>query len=118
MDLYEEAVIWYVTASRTRFVSPQFSLPWEQTAGGTCPDFVVIDYEKQKIYVIEVSSGAEIDGLFERLAERENRWLNPLRKHFSDLSGHFNDWKFHVTVFVRSEVVDNLLKRVASWSDV
>lgn len=118
MDQYEEAVLWYITAPRTRFICPQYDLAWEKMSGGSCPDFVVLDYEKTTIYVVEVSTAAQIAGLVERVTQRETRWYGPIQIQLGQLSPHFAEWQYRVSLFVRGEVADALRLKIAGWKDV
>lgn len=118
MELYEEAVLSYITASHTRFVCPQFDIPWGNASGGSCPDFLALDFKKKTIYVIEVSSAATTVRLHERSKERETRWYEPIRQHFKDIAPDFSDWRYRVTLFVRGEVVENMRSKIADWDDV
>jgi len=86
--------------------------------GGSCPDFLVLDFSDSTIYVVEVTSAAESKGIQGRIIEREIRWLSPVREHFSKLSATFSNWDYHVTVFVRDEECENVKKLLVSQPDV
>lgn len=118
MDYYEEAVFAYLTGSKSRFVNAQFELPWANLKGGSCPDFVVVDFETRTIYVIEVCSASNVNGLIKRVINREDRWLIPLRAHFAQLRANFQDWPYHVTIFVREEIIKSTRRKVAPYPDV
>ena len=118
MDVFEEAVLSYATAPRTRFASPQFEIPWSGLDGGSCPDFVVLDFADITVYVIEVSAAARVGHLMEKLSSRQTRWLAPLRRHFSEAIPALNAWDYHVTAFVRDELVSASRTKAAEWPDV
>lgn len=81
MDIYEEAVLNYITQSNQRFVNPQFSLAYDakQDIGGSLPDFVVLDFELKTIFIVEVSKAYDIKNLLSKAKEKEERWILPLK---------------------------------------
>jgi len=101
MDRYEEAVMDYICADAYRFVKPQCDIPYEDDEGGSCPDFVVIDYRDKFIYVVEVTTSSNTRSLIEKINERQTRWISPLKKQLGKINSEFLRWKYHVTVFVR-----------------
>ena len=101
MDKYEEAVLDYICADAYRFVKPQCDIPYESDEGGSCPDFVVIDYREKTIYVIEVTTASSSTSLIEKMGQRHTRWLNPLKRQMSMINTEFSKWEYRVTVFVR-----------------
>jgi GAF domain-containing protein len=50
MDLYEQAVMWYVVSSGQRFICPQFSIPSDTGGEWSCPDFVALDFQAKTVY--------------------------------------------------------------------
>jgi hypothetical protein len=118
MDLFEQAVLHYLCGPPERFVSAQFNIPYECFQGGSCPDFVVIDYRDKTIYVVEVTQSADTKAVMQRVANRETRWLGPLRNHFQNLSPLFKDWGFHVSVFVRGEEAEAAQRAVEQVAEV
>ena len=118
MDLFEEAVLDYLCGSAQRFVNAQFNIPYESFKGGSCPDFVVVDFSDNTIYVVEVTQSADTKAVLERVANREGRWLVPLRNHFRNLNPLFKAWDFHVSVFVRGEVAEAAERVVEQFADV
>src|SRR5882762_2411265 len=118
MDLFEEAVLAYLCGPAQRFVNPQFNIPYEGFKGGSCPDFVVVDFSDNTVYVVEVTQSATTKAVLERVANRQGRWLDPLRNHFRNLDLLFKDWDFHVSVFVRGEVAGATERVVEQFADV
>ena len=59
MEVFEEAVLAYISAAPGRFVKPQYDIKYKDGVGGSCPDFVVIDYIKKTIYVVEVTTASD-----------------------------------------------------------
>jgi hypothetical protein len=49
VDQFEQAVLAYVCGQPDRFASWQFSIAWDGLRGGSCPDFVVLDYGDQTV---------------------------------------------------------------------
>ncbi len=120
MDMFEEAVLRYLCGPRERFVTSQFAIPYEHegSTGGTCPDFVVLDFLDRMVFVVEVTSASNKKVVMARIADRERRWLQPLRKYFKQLNPIFADWDYHVTVFVRGEEYEDACKHVCNVPDV
>jgi hypothetical protein len=116
MDIFEEAVLTYLSAPPGRFIRPQFSIAYQNGAGGSCPDFVVLDFPKNTVYVVEVTIAANADSrtatIFSRLNERETRWFVPLQNELSQLDESFTGWRYHVTLFVRKEVCISLREKI------
>jgi hypothetical protein len=110
MEIFEEAVLAYISASPGRFVKPQYDLKYKDGLGGSCPDFVVIDYIKQTIYVVEVTTSSDASTINSRIRERETRWFIPLKREMSELKESFNEWNYRVTLFVRKSLVDKIIK--------
>ncbi|MEI2743456.1 MAG: hypothetical protein V9G63_13680 [Candidatus Competibacter sp.] len=101
MDRYEEAVLEYITADTYRFANWQFDLPYQNQEGGSCPDFVVLDYREKSVYAVEVTMAWNIKGLIEKLVDRKRYWINPIKNHLIGINSQFQDWEYRVTVFVR-----------------
>lgn len=120
MEKFEESVLEYICGRPQRFVNPQFAVEYEDSRGGSCPDFVVVDFLDSTIYVVEVTMASSIRALVERIGQRETRWIAPLRRHFQRLNEIFKipPWEFHVTIFVRSEQLGPARKKFASETDV
>jgi len=118
MEYFETAVLAYLTAPPNRFVSPQFALPSKDGQGGSCPDFVVLDFGVSTIYVVEVTTSADPRNLLSRIREKDKRYLTPLRRHMSSISESFAGWKYRLTLFVRDEVCRQIQEAVGNESDV
>jgi len=118
MEFFEAAVLAYLTASPNRFVSPHFSLPYKSGQGGSCPDFVVLDFGKVTVYVVEVTAASSIGGILSRVREKDRRWIRPLKDHLTKTSDIFHGWEYKVAVFVREEVREGLRKALAEEPNV
>ena len=118
MEYFETAVLAYLTAPGNRFVSPQFALPFKDGEGGSCPDFVVLDFGVSTVYVVEVTTSSNPRNLLSRVREKDKRWLTPLRHHMSSIAESFNGWKYRLTLFVRDEVCRQIEEAVRNEPDV
>jgi len=118
MDRYEEAVMEYITGSKHRFVSPQFDIPYENEKGGSCPDFVVLDYQERIVYVVEVTSSSNTNTLLNRVKERSDRWLQPVKKYLTGMSADFTEWGYRVSLFVRKNNLGSVKLKLEGNSDV
>ena len=108
MEFFEEAVMAYISASPGRFVKHQYDLKYKDGLGGSCPDFVVIDYIKKTIYVVEVTTSSDASTIISRVRERETRWFIPLKKEMSQWNELFAEWNYRVTLFVRKELENKI----------
>lgn len=118
MDQFEEAVLSYLCGPPERFVNAQFTIPNVGFKGGSCPDFVVLDFSDRTVYVVEVTSASDTKNLYGKICERETRWLFPLREHFTNLNQIFSEWDYHVTVCVRKEEYGALRNKLREVRDV
>ena len=76
MDQFEQAVFLYCCGPPERFVNAQFTIPYDGFSGGSCPDFLVVDFADKTIYIVEVTSAADTKGVHQRVQEREKRGLS------------------------------------------
>lgn len=118
MDQFEEAVLNYLCGPPERFVNPQFSIPYADFKGGSCPDFVALDFRDQTVYVVEVTSAGDSKAIRGKIVERNTRWFSPLREHLNRLGPIFHDWDYHVSLFVRDEEWENAKKKLQDLPDV
>jgi len=118
MDQFEQAVLNYLCGPPERFVNAQFTIPYADLKGGSCPDFVVLDFRDKTVYVVEVTSAADSKAIRGRIVERETRWFSPIRDHLSKLSVVFQSWDYHVTIFVRPEETGNAREKLHDLFDV
>jgi len=118
MDQYEQAVLDYLCGRPDRFVNAQFTIPYDGYRGGSCPDFLVLDFSDTTAYVVEVSATADSNRLIGRVRERETRWFGPLKDHLRKLSPGFAGWDLHVSLFVRDEEAARARRAVEAFPDV
>ena len=117
MDIYEEAVLHYITSSNKRFINPQFNLAYnsKKDIGGSLPDFVVLDFEDKTIYIVEVTKAYDIKNLLSKVSEREKRWILPIKEI---IDSSFSEWDYHVTLFLREERVKYAKEKLKEDVDV
>ena len=118
MDLLEHAALAYITAPPWRFVHPQFNLPYREKRGGSCPDFVALDFKMSTIFVVEVTGSWDVSTLLERVGERQTRWYEPLRNVLSTTAPLVADWDRRVALFVRGDRYDAVKQQVDDAYDV
>ena len=118
MDQFEQAVLNYLCGPPERFGNAQFTIPYADLKGGSCPDFVVLDFQDKTVYVVEVTSAADSKAILGRIVEREARWFSPLRDHLVKLNTMFQNWDYHVTIFVRPEESGNAQEKLHDLRDV
>ena len=114
MDIYEQAVLEYISAPLWRFVNPQMALP-----GDSCPDFVVLDFKLATIYIVEVTTASNIKSHLEKINQREQRWYQPLRMLVkTHRETPLNLWKYRTAFFVREDVYANAKSALGNCEDV
>ena len=108
MDAHIEALVeLYLTRGGSVFVSPQYSVTrddkpfWEAV-----PDFVALDFKSREVVIVEVTSSWNLDSLFRRVEERQDRWFIPIENLMRKDSIVDNEWRFRFLGFVRQERVD------------
>jgi hypothetical protein len=118
VELFEQAVLAYLTGPTLRFVRPQYSFTYRDGVGGSTPDFVVLDFAGPTAFVVEVTAAYNVETLIERVRERETRWYAPLRNDLGapHLSGI--RWTLRTTIFVRGDRKEHVLKALGVESDV
>ena len=100
MNIYEEAVLNYITSDNNRFINPQFNIEYYEDEGnkigGSLPDFVVLDFKEKTVYIVEVTQSYDLLKLFSKVNDRENRWIRPIKETLDD---SFKYWDYHVTLY-------------------
>jgi hypothetical protein len=120
MDKYEEAVLEYIIGDPNRFVRYQMDIPYdnEEKCGGSCPDFVAIDFNENTIYIVEVTVASDTKAVIAKIKDRESRWYKPLRKLYDKYSPNSKGWDYRVTLFVRNEEHNSANRVLESYEDV
>ena len=117
MDIYEEAVLNYITSSNDRFVNPQFNIEWnsQENTGGSLPDFVVLDFQEKTIFIVEVSKAYDITKLLSKVKDRKKRWITPIQTIMNSFG---LSWDYHITLFLREDRVQYAIKQLKEEKDV
>jgi hypothetical protein len=118
MELFEQAVLAYLTGPPHRFVRPQFSLEYRGGVGGSVPDFVVLDFSDEIVYIIEVTAAYSIGRLIDRVRERQTRWYRPLLDQLVSSNQYFASWRPRTTIFVRADRKQDAMKALDGEGDV
>lgn len=106
MDSVESLIALYLTRGGAVFVVPQFNLAWNELErdGGSCPDFVALDFHERRVIVVEVTSSYALDGLFERIKNRDAGWFKPILRHLHSIQAITSEWnKPRFLGFVRND---------------
>lgn len=115
----EDAIAKYLSCNGRAFICPQYTIAWDPVHqdGGSCPDFVALDFQNRDAVVVEVTTSASINSLLERLVERDTRWLVPLRRRLIEEKVIDNEWpSARVIAFIRAELIDGARKRFSDTS--
>ena len=121
MEAYLEPLVGsYLTRGGSVFISPQFDIAWDKSAGegGASPDFVALDFEQKEYIVVEVTTSYNLAGLKTKIGNRDRHWYPPIRKHLEKL-GVINElWKPRFLGFVRNDRIDVAGKLFPNADDV
>ncbi len=79
MDGTEIDIATYLKIDGQVFIAPQLDIKWEMNEGGSCPDFVALDFSCKEIVIVEVTTAADWKPLAKRVQDREKRWFAPAR---------------------------------------
>lgn len=117
--LFEPLIERFLTLDGNVFVSPQYAIKdnKETDDGGSCPDFLALDFKHSELVVVEVNGGSDIKGLAERVDNRETRWFAPIRRRFIDTGRVGPNWKIRFLGFVRERHPNNVSKLEAKFKD-
>jgi hypothetical protein len=118
MDSSEAAIATYLTVDGQVFIAPQYDIKWEMNEGGTCPDFVALDFSCAEVVIVEVTSAANWKPLASRVAERDVRWFNPVRRRLIDLRVINSTWSHRFLGFVRLAALAEISGHFAVATDV
>jgi hypothetical protein len=103
MDALENLIQDFLTCGGSVFVSPQFDAAWDKEAsqGGSCPDFVALDFEKKHVVIVEMTTAYSLTSFFEKIRQRDSRWFQPIGKHLSAIGAITPEWRSRFLGFVR-----------------
>jgi hypothetical protein len=117
MDGLESSIAIYLTVGGSFFIAPQYDLKYEMNEGGTCPDFVALDFSRNEIVVVEVTAAANIFPISDRVKARQARWFHPALRRL-ELQG-IRNWPIRFLGFVRKlDALQKLQEQFADEPDV
>ena len=110
--LFEPLIERYLTICGSVFIAPQYALAFnkDHEDGGSCPDFVALDFSRRQIVVVEVNGGSSVKDFAARVEARETRWFRPLLRHFEEKKFAVSNWEIRFLGFVRKANVAKLQK--------
>ena len=116
----ESLVELFLTRGGRVFVSPQYDIPFsdQERDGGSCPDFVALDFARSEVVVVEVSSASNLRDLISRVRERETRWFAPIRRRLEADRVITSESGIRFLGFVREALVDGAKGRFANENDI
>lgn len=120
MEAQIEALVGaYLTRGGKVFISPQFHVAWDRELadGGTCPDFVALDFERRHVVVVEVTTASDISSVIDRITKRQRNWYDPVQRRLTLVGAITSEWNPRTLCFLRQIRVGDARKRV-SESDV
>jgi len=120
MDRFEEAVMDYISANPDCFLKTQLALPWDKelNIGGSLPDFVVLNFRENTVYVVEVTTASNLKSILTKVDERQTRWYEPIKKYKSSWTALIKSWDFRVCLFLREQVAEEALFKTSNFDDV
>ena len=118
MDGTESDIATYLTIDGQVFIAPQFDIKWEMNEGGSCPDFVALDFSCKEVVVVEVTSAADWKPLAKRVQDREIRWFSPVRRRLQQAGVTDANWTIRFLGFVRSAVLKDVRAQFADEQGV
>ena len=119
---HEADIATYLTADGQVFLAPQYQVAFdpELKEGGSCPDFVALDFRAREILIVEVTTATDWRRtLLENVRQRQTRWYSPVRRRMQELGILDNSWKgIRFLGFVREENLEKVRAAFASEHDV
>ena len=118
---YEHDIATYLTLDGHVFLAPQYIIAYdcELNEGGSCPDFVALDFKCCEVIIVEVTSATNAQPLIGRIEQRETRWYSPIQRKMKEVGVLDDSWKqIRFLGFVRRHHLLPLRKRFESASDV
>ena len=110
MDIFEQMAMGYLTKNGRVFVSPQYSIDRDWS----CPDFVALDFERKRVWVVEVSAAWDVKGLASKVNDCERQWMSRLRDQLRQkgILGVDDGWSEGIMVFIRESRIEDFNKRL------
>jgi hypothetical protein len=99
--LAEQVVGTYLTQGGKVFICPSYSIKYNGNEW-SCPDFVALDFDKQEVVVVEVTTASNVSSILSKIQDRDQQWLLKLREQLT--ADHIAEgWDTRVLCFVRRE---------------
>ena len=120
MEAHIEALVGsYLTRGGKVFLSPQFTVAWDKELadGGSCPDFVALDFEKRHVVIVEVTTASDIGSILDRITKRQKHWYDPVQRRLTSAGAITPEWKPRTLCLLRRDRIDDARRRL-SESDV
>lgn len=120
MEAHVEALVGtYLTRGGKVFISPQFTVAWDRDRadGGTCPDFVALDFDKRHVVIVEVTTASDIGTVLGRITKRQQHWYDPVQRRLTSAGAITSEWKIRTLCLLRRERVGDAQRRLSD-SDV
>ncbi|WP_133250222.1 hypothetical protein [Novacetimonas pomaceti] len=111
-------LITYLTMDGQTYIASQVEIAFENNQGGSCPDYVALDFRNRHVVVVEETEAWNIQPLCNRIRERDKRWFTPLAA-FMLKKGIVNpDWGMRMLGIVRPDRIEAFNKAFAQDGDV
>jgi hypothetical protein len=117
---HEEDIATYLTIDGRVFLAPQYIIAFDRDLqnGGTCPDFVALDFRFQEVVVVEVTTSVNWRSLAQNVRDREARWFNPISRRLKEFSLPGAEWKIRFLGFLREANVEPAKSQFKDENDV
>jgi hypothetical protein len=86
--------------------------------GGSWPNIVTLDMEHKEVVIIEITSAADLRGLFDEITERQKHWFTPIRRSLESDRTIDSSWEIRFLGVVRETLVDGANAKFAGATDV
>lgn len=118
MSNFETDVATYLTIDGQVFIAPQFDIKWEMNEGGTCPDFLALDFSCKDAVIVEVTAAANWHPLERRVSDRKQRWFAPAERRLLERRIITPEWRIRFLGFIRSDHHQYISDAFAGHADV
>ena len=111
MDVFEQAIMQYIATDRSTLVVPQYDLE----SGFASFDFLAINLKRKIIYMVEVSSAANLARLLGKINEafEPGRHVEKLKHQLEiESPSQFTSWPIRGAMFIRREKVQKFRDRL------
>ena len=115
-QLYEDAVMWYVSAGGQRFVCPQFLIHRDADKWESNPDLVAVDFKVKTLYVIEVTTSSDASDVAKKIGGNARTIVGLLKENLVNDYVDFQFWKIKFRAFIRDDQREKFLKVLKGFS--